>query len=88
MATLLINECQICVLRITRFLKETFRIPGVWQHIASSYTEAVHNMKAQDPKPLVYNCTCFLSFLEAALEIAFAPWMDMVLKYTFTHHPR
>ena len=46
------------------------------------------NMKAQDPKPLVYNCRCFLSFLEAALEIAFAPWMDMVLKYTFTHHPR
>ena len=88
MATLLINEGQICVLKITRFLRETVRIPAVWQHIAPWSTEAVHNTKVQDPKPPVYNCRCFLSFLEAALEIAFAPWMDMVLKYTFTHHPR
>ena len=88
MATLLINEGRIGVLRITRFLRETFWIPAVWRNIAPSSTEAVHNTKAQDPKPLVYNCWCFLSFLEVALEIAFAPWMDMVLKYTFTHHPR
>ena len=75
-------------LKNNQIFKGTFWIPAVWQHIASSSTVAVHNMKAQDPKPLVYNCRCFLSFLEAALEIAFAPWMDMVLKYTSTHHPR
>ena len=79
---------DMCLENNQIFLRETFWIPAVWQHIAPSSTEAVHDMKAQDPKPLVYNCRCFLSFLEAALEIAFAPWMAMVLKYTFTHHPR